>query len=145
MMLPLVRYGTYTISISSVIKESSQSLRPFPSKPRGRKGTVNHRVKRLEENSDTASVTIRFLLLSTCTLTTYGKKKKESISLFPGCTPLQSGPYGKGIHGLPKVSCGPAMPTLICPAGGPHPKRPYGRLGGGPPAVRATCGRLLPP
>jgi hypothetical protein len=34
-------------------------------------------------------------------------------------------------HGLPKVSTGPAMLTLLCPADGPPPKEPYGRFWGG--------------
>jgi hypothetical protein len=42
-----------------------------------------------------------------------------------------------------KFHAGP--PTLIRPAGRPPPKRPYGRLGGGPPTGRAACGHLLPP
>jgi hypothetical protein len=36
-------------------------------------------------------------------------------------------------------------PTLLRPAGGPPPKWPYGCFGGGSPAGRAACGRLLPP
>jgi hypothetical protein len=40
---------------------------------------------------------------------------------------------GRGIHGLPKVLTGPALPD------------PYGRFGGGPPAGRAAYGSLLPP
>jgi hypothetical protein len=44
-----------------------------------------------------------------------------------------------------KFHAGPPCPTLIRPAGGPLPKRPYGRLGGGPPAGQAACDRLLPP
>jgi hypothetical protein len=44
-----------------------------------------------------------------------------------------------------KFHAGPPCPTLIRPAGGPPPKRPYSRLGGGPPTGRAACGRLLPP
>jgi hypothetical protein len=36
--------------------------------------------------------------------------------------------YGKGCHGLPKVSPGPAMPYSSTPStGGPPLKRPYGR------------------
>jgi hypothetical protein len=39
----------------------------------------------------------------------------------------------------------PPCPILLRPAGGPPPKRPYGRLGVGPPIGQAACGRLLPP
>jgi hypothetical protein len=44
-----------------------------------------------------------------------------------------------------KFHPGPPCPTLLRPAGGPPPKRPYSRFGGGPPAERAACGHLLPP
>jgi hypothetical protein len=40
---------------------------------------------------------------------------------------------------------GPPIPTLLCPVGGPPPKRLYGRFWDGPLAGRASCGRLLPP
>jgi hypothetical protein len=47
----------------------------------------------------------------------------------------------RGGHGLPKVSLGP---TLLCSAGGPPLKQPYGRFRVGPPAGLVACGRLLP-
>jgi hypothetical protein len=40
---------------------------------------------------------------------------------------------------------GPPSPAFLHPVGGPPPKRPYGRFGGGMPTGRAVCGRLLPP
>jgi hypothetical protein len=53
--------------------------------------------------------------------------------------------YGKG---WPSNSLnfhpGPLCPTLLCPAGGPPLKQPYGRFKGGSPAGRAPCGHLLP-
>jgi hypothetical protein len=49
---------------------------------------------------------------------------------------LLAGPYGKGY---------PAMPDPSSPSGGPPPKRPPGRFGGGLPARRPVFGRLLPP
>jgi hypothetical protein len=54
---------------------------------------------------------------------------------------LQSGAVERrmerGGHGLPlKFHLGPPCPTLLCPAGGPTPKRPYGRFGEWP-ACRA--------
>jgi hypothetical protein len=39
----------------------------------------------------------------------------------------------------------PPCPILLCPMGGPPPKRPYGCFGVGPPAGRPACGHLLPP
>jgi hypothetical protein len=53
---------------------------------------------------------------------------------------------GRGIHRLPKVSCGPAMPDPYTPCRrATPPKWPYGRLGGGPPAGWfAACSRLPP-
>jgi hypothetical protein len=51
----------------------------------------------------------------------------------------------RGGHRLPKVSPGPPCLTLLRPAGGPPPKRPYGHFRGSPPAGRAACSRLLPP
>jgi hypothetical protein len=48
---------------------------------------------------------------------------------------------GRGIHGLPKVSCGPAMPDPYTPCKQATPQM----FGGGLPARRAACGRLLPP
>jgi hypothetical protein len=50
----------------------------------------------------------------------------------------------RGGHGLPKVSPGPAISTLLRPVGGPPLKQPYGRFRGGPPAGRAACGCLPP-
>jgi hypothetical protein len=44
-----------------------------------------------------------------------------------------------------KFHPGPPCPTLLRPAGGPPPKRPYGHLGVCPPAGRAACGCLLSP
>jgi hypothetical protein len=43
-----------------------------------------------------------------------------------------------------KFHPGPPCPTLLCPAGGPSLKRPYGRFRGDPHAGQAACGRLLP-
>jgi hypothetical protein len=43
-----------------------------------------------------------------------------------------------------KLLPGPPCPALLRPAGGSLSKRPYGRFGGGPPAGKATCGRLHP-
>jgi hypothetical protein len=40
---------------------------------------------------------------------------------------------------------GPPYPTLLRPAGGPPPKRPYNHFWGSTPAGKAACGRLLPP
>jgi hypothetical protein len=48
-----------------------------------------------------------------------------------GYTGLPGDPAGRGIHGLPKVSPGPAKPDLSTPCGRATPKRPYGCLGGG--------------
>jgi hypothetical protein len=48
-------------------------------------------------------------------------------------------------HGLPKVSNGPAISTLLCPAGGPSLKRPCGCFRGGPPTNRVAWCHLLPP
>jgi hypothetical protein len=39
---------------------------------------------------------------------------------------------------------GPPWPTLLRPAGGPPPKRSYGRFKGGPHTGRAVCIHLLP-
>jgi hypothetical protein len=53
----------------------------------------------------------------------------------------------RGIHGLPKVAPGLAMPdpvTLPRPAGGLPLKRSHGRFRVGSPARQAACGRLLP-
>jgi hypothetical protein len=50
----------------------------------------------------------------------------------------------RGGDGLPKVSPRPAMPNPSTPCGRAAYERPYGRFNGGPPARRATCGRLLP-
>jgi hypothetical protein len=44
-----------------------------------------------------------------------------------------------------KFHAGPPCLTLICPVGRPPPKRPYGHLGGGPPAGLVACSRLIPP
>jgi hypothetical protein len=44
-----------------------------------------------------------------------------------------------------KFHPGPPCLTLLCPAGGPPHKQPYGCFRGGPPAGRAACGHLLPP
>jgi hypothetical protein len=37
-----------------------------------------------------------------------------------------------------KFHLSPPCPTLLCPAGGPPPNRPYSRFRGGPPAGRAA-------
>jgi hypothetical protein len=44
----------------------------------------------------------------------------------------------RGGHGLPKVSPGPAMPTLLRPADGPPLKWPYGCFSGGPFTASST-------
>jgi hypothetical protein len=54
------------------------------------------------------------------------------------------GHMARGGHGLLKVSYGPAMPNLLCPAGGPPLKQPYSLLIGGLLTGRATCDRLIP-
>jgi hypothetical protein len=46
----------------------------------------------------------------------------------------------RGVRGL-RLPC----PTLLCPAGGPPPKWPYGCFWGGPPSGRPAYGHLLPP
>jgi hypothetical protein len=52
---------------------------------------------------------------------------------------------GQGVSTVSlKFHLGTLCPTLLCPAGGPPLKRPYGRFRGGPPAGRAGCGCLLP-
>jgi hypothetical protein len=43
-----------------------------------------------------------------------------------------------------KYHPGPPCSTLLRPAGGRPPKRPYGRFGGGPPAGRVACAVLYP-
>jgi hypothetical protein len=43
-----------------------------------------------------------------------------------------------------KFHPGLPYPTLLCPAGGPPSKRPYGCFWGGPLAGQAACSRLLP-
>jgi transcription elongation factor Elf1 len=51
----------------------------------------------------------------------------------------------RGIHGLPKVSLGPAMHNPCTPCGRATPKRPSSHFYGGPPIGRVACGRFLPP
>jgi hypothetical protein len=58
----------------------------------------------------------------------------------------QARPVWKGVStDSLKFHPGPPCPTLLRPAGGPPPTRPYCRFWGGPPAGQAACGRLLPP
>jgi hypothetical protein len=61
-----------------------------------------------------------------------------------GCT-RQQARTGRGIHGLPKVSCGPTMPDPYMPCGRATPQMALRPFGGGPSTGWAACGRLLPP
>jgi hypothetical protein len=53
--------------------------------------------------------------------------------------------YEKGIHGLSKVSLGPAMPDHSMPCRQPPLKRPYGRFRSGSLQDRQPAAVFLPP
>jgi hypothetical protein len=59
---------------------------------------------------------------------------------------FQQGCMARGGHGMDslKSHLDPPCPTILCPAGRPLLKRPFGGFWGGPPVRQAPCGRFLP-